>query len=517
MGSPLTRPSSATWQWSVDDLIVLAPTLLDLSEPMRHALAALHAAKTDFKVFAPTMVVCRFPRKLTGAKARLFAAGCEHFVTSAADDCNSDPDDVPIFSWLSPQQRLSLIKDVAVGLLCEDEPLPPETIQHFAAYRAMVMMIKVEIEVELDVCMDMEDIGEDLMPGHTGQVWAQRTTKRSEAEKTEWAMKRSLIEHQAERLKEKLETKGTSEPFRPAEQETSIGDLFGRMGDISAILFSGPPISKEERAAHRPLTREEEIAFSWRRLADAACQEHAVGFPPFLDLRKTDFDWRSFNLDKWSNAIDVLFITFGGFEVDKREEALVWGRIDKEQYADYAQHPRILEVERIVKGLRDDYDNQWDASTMAADQRIIWAVCTEELYHTEPHKAFARAFVTRCKEKRIKFRARGQYQQRLALYREIADDFTDGLDSPFTGGHFGQLLTPPLEFKTSKTVFGGCHRQWCFDYKQEDLKMCSRCKVVSYCSRECQVKDWPAHKKMCKQLASLRKDKEQISEFARKL
>lgn len=29
----------------------------------------------------------------------------------------------------------------------------------------------------------------------------------------------------------------------------------------------------------------------------------------------------------------------------------------------------------------------------------------------------------------------------------------------------------------------------------QKLKCCSVCKVVHYCSRECQVKDWPNHKK----------------------
>lgn len=29
-------------------------------------------------------------------------------------------------------------------------------------------------------------------------------------------------------------------------------------------------------------------------------------------------------------------------------------------------------------------------------------------------------------------------------------------------------------------------------------KLCGGCEVVRYCSRECQVLDWPQHKKICK-------------------
>ncbi len=34
-------------------------------------------------------------------------------------------------------------------------------------------------------------------------------------------------------------------------------------------------------------------------------------------------------------------------------------------------------------------------------------------------------------------------------------------------------------------------------YKNADQR-CQRCKAVSYCGRECQIKDWPQHKKNCK-------------------
>lgn len=34
--------------------------------------------------------------------------------------------------------------------------------------------------------------------------------------------------------------------------------------------------------------------------------------------------------------------------------------------------------------------------------------------------------------------------------------------------------------------------------RQDQLKLCSRCRAVKYCSKECQTSDWKAHKAICR-------------------
>ncbi|KAH0834240.1 hypothetical protein J3R83DRAFT_11557, partial [Lanmaoa asiatica] len=34
-------------------------------------------------------------------------------------------------------------------------------------------------------------------------------------------------------------------------------------------------------------------------------------------------------------------------------------------------------------------------------------------------------------------------------------------------------------------------------HQQDQLKLCSRCHAVKYCSKECQISDWKVHKSIC--------------------
>ena len=42
------------------------------------------------------------------------------------------------------------------------------------------------------------------------------------------------------------------------------------------------------------------------------------------------------------------------------------------------------------------------------------------------------------------------------------------------------------------------------------LSVCSRCMITQYCSRECQVTDWPQHKKACDEIVKIHEEQTQI-------
>ena len=64
--------------------------------------------------------------------------------------CNDDPEDYPLYSLLSPHHRLSLLADVAIGLLVHNFPPPPDTLEHFSAFYAIYSYALIQIEVEID-------------------------------------------------------------------------------------------------------------------------------------------------------------------------------------------------------------------------------------------------------------------------------------------------------------------------------------------------------------------------------
>jgi hypothetical protein len=458
----------------------------------------------------------RFHGKFTGAKARLFAQVCLQYSNAAEDACNDTPDAHPIFSWLSPQQRLQLVNEVMVGLLCPDEPLPPETIQHYTTYLALIASIQIEVTVELD---DPEPVGDDLLVGYEDTTDEHRSQTPEEREERIHNM--NLISRQAEKSKEKIDKAHAGidtsplEAFQaPAEADSASKflDSLARVTYTMSALFAGPPVPAEARRLDRPLTDREQYAFCWRRLVDDALQEDTNGV--LWPLCNVDFDWRCPNLEKWMTAIDLLMVTYFNAHITSSEKALVKGKISELEYADRSQHARIHAIEKIVKDLRDSYDPFWKPDMLAVDQRAIFAVCSSEKFGSAGHYAWGTALMATFEEQGVDFFAGGDYQKRLESYRRIAPLHKEGLSKSYQYGFdvFSGANTP-ADFERYDPTRVMCHLDTCWTFSQKTLKLCSRCKIVSYCSRECQVKDWPDHKRHCKVLAELRKDKAKVSEI----
>ena len=120
------------------------------------------------------------------------------------------PDDVPLFSYLSPQQRLSLVKDVMIGALCQEVPMFPDTIQHNAAYLGIIhgLYTLIEAEVEGEYGNVEEDFLEEgqrqaRLFGSFSGFRSSRTSSKQDS-MFDFTEERELMEYRAERNHKKL-------------------------------------------------------------------------------------------------------------------------------------------------------------------------------------------------------------------------------------------------------------------------------------------------------------------------
>jgi hypothetical protein len=72
-----------------------------------------------------------------------------------------------------------------------------------------------------------------------------------------------------------------------------------------------------------------------------------------------------------------------------------------------------------------------------------------------------------------------------------------------------QCLDEKYERVKSQKKTGRCYNKQCTlplrTAQRNKMMTCSQCRMVHYCSRECQVVDWPKHRKDCKDYVAVRK------------
>ena len=82
--------------------------------------------------------------------------------------------------------------------------------------------------------------------------------------------------------------------------------------------------------------------------------------------------------------------------------------------------------------------------------------------------------------------------ERPAAYAKLEAAYDD-----FAGKTYEELPPSRKAFVDNIAAFA---KSICIQCKKEGKMMrCNRCKIERYCSRECQVKHWPAHKLKCKE------------------
>jgi hypothetical protein len=156
-----------------------------------------------------------------------------------------------------------------VGLLCPDEPLPPETIQHYATYLALVATIRTELENEIDTFKDWLKEN-DLLDGYDDTIDDDdRILTGKELEEHIFNM--DLISRQVEKNKKNIDrdTRPVEEFQAPAATEPNRSNSAQIIASILSSLFAGPPVSTEAHRLH-PLNSEETHYFELRLLVDEA-------------------------------------------------------------------------------------------------------------------------------------------------------------------------------------------------------------------------------------------------------
>ena len=225
------------------------------------------------------------------------------------------------------------------------------------------------------------------------------------------------------------------------------------------------------------------------------------------------------NYQKWNIAMRAMFLlSFPGVWWDPKDYDLVTGEIGPSQLADPSEHARIRDVERNVKILRATYERRWNADKLSDDQRCIYAICSIGALepHAGVHDQWTKAFVEGCSENGLDDHDGGNYQKRFELYTLLQPVENEAPRFSFYYGKevLGGVKKPADFVSPDLGIKEHCHGPGCFE--SSGLRHCTGCKVVKYCSQECQHRGWQNHKHDCQTMAGRRKDKAAIAGVAKR-
>lgn len=337
---------------------------------------------------------------MSGAHRQLWRAGCCALVEAILSACNDELDEqLPLFTLLTPHHRIALLREVAVGILCERTPLPPETVWHYAAYFAPLhyaAFVAVPVECDMEAEYDGAGGGGEFS-AHSARAMGDlplrsldtavpmpgfREALEARADELLALGIQGTHEERAAKKKGKRERRAATEAGQgkaTSANVRAVGDRFGA-DEVAewAQAFKAMTSAKDKAPAQKQaqaLLEREPQAFIWRSLLRAFCEElskNRTATPAIVRRAITDalLPVTESGRDLWERLYCLVFgyiLPWPGGEAKQPSWlGFLFGPLDRAYDA-----ARDDVVRREAKQAGRAFAAQWAAARSVQDLRIV--------------------------------------------------------------------------------------------------------------------------------------------------
>lgn len=466
--------------------------------------------------------------KFSGPEKEIFIASITSLLEDTAVGCNDDPQEYPLYSLLSPHHRLSLLADVAIGLLVHNFPPPPDTLEHFSAFYVIYSYALVQIEVEIDTeQMDKTEhnINKQKIPINIYENFDERLSDMTEKGAL-YSVKSFQHKKQIKKAIKSISSEVLSENINSETlyDKKLLKNSLSRMADLE---LNGPEGEKEINANH------EEFYYYWRKLMynfvfENREKDKFLKFPFLYTSINYKEDWL-FQLRRKMGAV--------GINMPKTDFNLMFGSIHSSTISldDENDLKRYAQVSNLVNEKTTEYENSWTVEKTLLASRII-RVFDVNCNLTKKENAIA--VINSCKrnynEMKELFNSNTKLNSKfhsfaknlwIADWHEVMiqknksyDSLTDRIIAvqsiqrnstfsiiPYLDKMPGIVelnqFESPHDWRASQdkeeTELTCCNIKCAKSLHKKEMKFCE-CKKVVYCCKECQIVHWKnKHKKNC--------------------
>lgn len=472
--------------------------------------------------------------KISGPEYDFFIRACEMLLDSTPEDNNAKPDDLPLFSLLSPHHRLSLIADICNGLLDKTTPLPPDTLEHYSTYYAIYSFAMLQLQMEIEeygdgtpdcVCFNNHTKGTSKYDEFKVVKGIDNESVRKDEEIT---VKEKIMKKKARKQAKKTIitaddlNKEMPDPSTDPELTKTLKDSFAKLRNIANSNASLRPSSIDE-------TRIDPHHIYWRKLLHAVYSRNNPSFP---------FHYTSTDLSLWS-FMHTLKISASGLTNSESDRKIIFGEIDSCFYRDPtpAEVIRYQVVTQRVSKASEEYECTWTPLKTYLDYRTIISLdidnesmkaenstgvistCRAYCTYIREHVPIDATYYGRSSQAYIAWKGHwhehmisnnydySKLEDRLKGVREISSDPNIEINCmpAWTMLTHMEWSPDPAAWRKKQKLNElkqNCSNPNCLEFHisvitSTSVKFCSKCMSAAYCSRDCQVQHWKIHKSRC--------------------